>query len=183
MLEQIGTSERIEETETEPGVWGERLQLLAVVRGLEALEQPSRVTLITSSRYVCNGIRQNINQWRENDWQWEKFGEMIPIKNLDLWKRIDQAMQFHQIDCRVWEFGFESLSKTTCNRIHQPTHAVLFNPGSESLQPRPQSSNRISMEELRKSRHRDEEPVSDVNGTSIPIKPMGRGRAFGLCTC
>ncbi len=89
-----------EETDTEP----ERLELLAVVRGLEALDQPSRVTLVTPSRYVSHGFRFGLEQWRENDWRWECFGEMIPIKNDDLWRRVDRAMQFHKVECRTWRF-------------------------------------------------------------------------------
>ncbi|MEM7783815.1 MAG: ribonuclease HI, partial [Planctomycetota bacterium] len=94
VLEEIGSDTRIEETEIEPGVVGERLQLLVVVRGLESLCQPSRVTLITPSRYVGRGIRLGLSQWRENRWHWESFGMMKPINHLDLWKRVDHAMSF-----------------------------------------------------------------------------------------
>ena len=78
-----------------------RLELLAVVRGLEALEQPSVVTLLTDSRYVHRGLRFGMPQWRSNDWQWEKFGEMAPIQDDDLWRRIDRALDFHELHCRV----------------------------------------------------------------------------------
>ena len=105
MLEPIGKGSRVEADEFEPGVTGERLNLLAVVRGIEALEQPSRVTLITPSKYVGRGIRSGIAFWREHNWHWERFGEMAPVKHDDLWKRIDRAMQFHKIDCRIWSMG------------------------------------------------------------------------------
>lgn len=105
VLEPIGDGSRIEADEIEPGVTGERLNLLAVVRGIEALEQPSKVTLITPSKYVGRGIRSGIAFWREHNWHWERFGEMTPVKHDDLWKRIDRAMQFHKIDCRVWSMG------------------------------------------------------------------------------
>ena len=101
----MDSSDRVEASDNEPGTRGERLKLLAVVRGLEALEQPSRVTLITPSRYVGRGIRSGINTWRENDWRWERFGQMVDVKHADLWKRVDRAMAFHTIDCRVWNFG------------------------------------------------------------------------------
>ena len=104
VLEEIGTSNRFEEADEEPGIQGERLQLLAVVRGLEALEQPSRVTLITPSKHVGRGIRRSLTLWRENDWQWERFGVMAPVKDHDLWMRIDRAMQIHDINCRIWQF-------------------------------------------------------------------------------
>ena len=89
---------------TEEDVRGERLELLCVVRGLEALDHPSRVTLITSSAYVREGIRYGLQQWRENDWQWESFGRMVPVKNRDLWQRVDSALRFHRLECRVWRF-------------------------------------------------------------------------------
>ncbi len=104
VLEQVGTSHRIEVAECEPDTKGERLQLLAVVRGLEALEQPSRVTSFTSSRYVGHGVRSHLAAWRENGFRWERFGEMRSIKHRDLWIRVSRAMNFHQVDCRVWQF-------------------------------------------------------------------------------
>ena len=117
LLERIDGSDRVEAADVEPGVRGERLQLLAVVRGLEALEQPSRVTLITPSRYIGRGIRQGVVTWRENDWQWERFGQMTDVNHADLWKKIDRAMMFHTVDCRVWNFarlfGNESAASNT----------------------------------------------------------------------
>ncbi len=90
-----------EAADEEPGTPADRLELLAIVRGLEALDQPSRVTLFTASRYVARGLRFGLESWRESDWQWERFGQMQPVKNADLWQRIDQAMRFHQVDVRT----------------------------------------------------------------------------------
>lgn len=97
--------ERIEVSEREADVWGERLQILSVVRGLEALDQPSRITLITSSTLVGKQVRRGFTSWIENDWRWERFGQFKPVKDADLWKRIDAAMQIHSIECRLWQFG------------------------------------------------------------------------------
>jgi len=74
VLEPIHHGVRIEADDIEPGVFGERLNLLAVVRGIEALEQPSHVTLVTPSKYVGRGIRRDIRVWKENNWQWDRFG-------------------------------------------------------------------------------------------------------------
>jgi ribonuclease HI len=104
VLQSIDGADQIEAADVEPNVQGERLELLAVVRGLEALPQPSRVTLVTPSRYVNRGLNYGLAEWRTNDWQWERFGEMAPIKNRDLWQRIDRALEFHSVDCRLWRF-------------------------------------------------------------------------------
>jgi ribonuclease HI len=78
----------------------ERLNLLAIVRGLEALPAPSRVTVVTRSGWIRRGLRFGLEQWRENHWQWERFGHMAPIKNADLWQRVDRALRFHEVECR-----------------------------------------------------------------------------------
>ncbi len=99
-LESTSNGQRLEASDVETGISAERLELLAVVRGLEALEQPSHVTLMTSSRVVSRGIRQGIEQWRRDGWVWERFGEQVPIKNGDLWRRVDRALEIHAVECR-----------------------------------------------------------------------------------
>lgn len=102
--------DRIEVSERETDVWGERLQLLSVVRGVEALEQPSKLTLITGSSYVGKRIRKGFEGWIENDWRWESFGVLKPVKDADLWKRIHAAMQIHSIECRLWQFSNRNIT-------------------------------------------------------------------------
>lgn len=96
-------STQVEATDAESEVSRDRLELLAIVRGLEALDQPSSVTIVTSSRYIQRGLLHGLSNWRENGWQWERFGTLTPVKNADLWRRIDHAMRFHSIRCRVVE--------------------------------------------------------------------------------
>jgi hypothetical protein len=73
-----------------------------VIRGLEALDEPSRVTLVTSSRYVRRGLLYGLTEWRTNDWAWEWYGQMVPVKNRDLWQRLDRALEYHHVECRRW---------------------------------------------------------------------------------
>lgn len=101
VLEQLDGTERLEAADSEPALNRERLALLSVVRGLEALEQPSQVTLVTTSRYVDRGLRYGLSSWRDADYMWERFGEQRPVRNSDLWRRIDAALQFHAVKCRL----------------------------------------------------------------------------------
>jgi ribonuclease HI len=78
----------------------ERLELLAVIRGLEALSQPSRVTLLSGSRSIRRGLEHGLSQWRENGWHWERYGRLAPVKNSDLWQRLDRLLDFHALECR-----------------------------------------------------------------------------------
>ena len=102
-LESAGSDDRFSAGDVEPETRRSRLELLAVVRGLEALDQPSRVTLVTRSRYVARGVRRDLGPWRERNWRWERFGQLVPIRDHDLWQRVDRALQFHQLECIAWE--------------------------------------------------------------------------------
>ncbi len=64
VLQPVEGGDQFEAADAEPEARGERLELLAVVRGLEALEQPSRVTLVTPSKYVQRGLTYGLAEWR-----------------------------------------------------------------------------------------------------------------------
>jgi ribonuclease HI len=110
--------------DTEPNTQGERLELLAVVRGLEAIEGPARITLATASRYVRRGLAYGLQEWRTNGWSWEWFGRMVPIKNRDLWQRLDRALQFHDVQCRQWRLD----PPHECLRRPQAEHSTSLRP-------------------------------------------------------
>ena len=98
MIESADGTLLLQASDVEPVRDSERLELLALVRGLEALDQPSRLTLVTSSLYVMRGLDFGLDEWRENEWRWERFGLMVPVNNADLWQRVDRALCIHQID-------------------------------------------------------------------------------------
>lgn len=90
--------------DTEEGADDDRLVLLAVVRGLEALDHPAEVTVVTRSASVLRGLTRGLSAWRNNHWRWECFGRQTPIRDADLWRRVDKALQFHTVHCRSWRF-------------------------------------------------------------------------------
>ena len=71
-----------------------QMELTAAISGLEALTQPCTVTLYTDSQYVKNGITDWINGWRKNGW---KTANGKPVKNQDLWRRLDSAIKMHDV--------------------------------------------------------------------------------------
>ncbi|MBA3482719.1 MAG: hypothetical protein H0T51_12970 [Pirellulales bacterium] len=108
VLEQVGAGEALSASDCENVECAERLELFAVVRGLEALEQPAKVTLVTKSRYVGRGLKRGLADWRTNSFHWERFGRVVPVRDHDLWRRVDRALQFHQVECRLWHFDAEA---------------------------------------------------------------------------
>jgi ribonuclease HI len=99
VLRAADGSAGLEAADVEPDVWGERLDLLTVIRALESLDRPSRVTVIGCTRYVEQGVLYGVPEWRHNGWRWEYFGKMVPVRDADLWQRMDHVLQFHRVDC------------------------------------------------------------------------------------
>ncbi|HMO84756.1 MAG TPA: hypothetical protein PKC18_07545 [Lacipirellulaceae bacterium] len=102
VLTHVGAGTSLTALDSEPTACRERLELLAVVRGLEAIDQPAQVTLVTGSRYVSRGLKRGLAEWRAQDWQWERFGELAQVRDHDLWRRVDRALTFHEVECRWW---------------------------------------------------------------------------------
>ena len=78
-----------------------RMELMAAIQALEALKSPCEVTLYTDSVYVRNGITEWLEGWRRRGW---KTASKQPVKNRELWQRLDAAAQRHRIDWR-WVRG------------------------------------------------------------------------------
>jgi ribonuclease HI len=72
-----------------------RMELMAAIQALETLSRPSVVALYTDSSYVRNGIRQWIANWKANGW---KTAAKKPVKNEDLWRRLDAATERHTVE-------------------------------------------------------------------------------------
>jgi ribonuclease HI len=85
----------------EPHTTNNRMELMAAIAALEALKKPSTVELHTDSKYVHDGISQWINKWKRNGW---KTADKKPVKNMDLWQRLDTAIQRHDVHWR-WVKG------------------------------------------------------------------------------
>lgn len=79
----------------EPETTNNRMELMAAIAGLEALRQPCAVVLTTDSRYVMDGVTQWMVNWKKRGW---KTASKQPVKNVDLWQRLDAATQPHEID-------------------------------------------------------------------------------------
>ncbi|TWT79420.1 Ribonuclease HI [Planctomycetes bacterium CA13] len=75
-----------------------RLTLLAAVRGLEAIEGPSSVTLLSNNRYLIRSLADSLPRWRENNFVWEHFGRRIDVQHADLWRRVDRALGIHRVE-------------------------------------------------------------------------------------
>ena len=78
-----------------------RMEMMAVIRALQALKRPCHVTVHTDSSYVMKGITEWIDQWKRRNW---RTAARKPVKNVDLWKQLEQALDGHETEW-VWVKG------------------------------------------------------------------------------
>ena len=75
-----------------------RMELEAVIQGLATLTQACYVTLFTDSVYVGKGISEWLPRWKMNGWKRKEKNRLVPIKNEDLWRRLDALLQQHRVE-------------------------------------------------------------------------------------
>ena len=79
----------------EPATTNNRMELLAAISALNALKEPCEIDLHTDSKYVMDGISKWIHGWKKNGW---KTADKKPVKNADLWQRLEAARERHSVD-------------------------------------------------------------------------------------
>jgi ribonuclease HI len=94
----IAGARRKEISGGEASTTNNRMELMAAISALEALTRPARVDLHTDSEYVMKGITQWIHGWKARGW---KTADKKPVKNSELWQRLDAAQSRHQV---VWHW-------------------------------------------------------------------------------
>ena len=85
----------------EPATTNNRMELMAAIVALETLTRPATIVLHTDSTYVRNGITTWIHNWKTRGW---KTASRKPVKNVDLWQRLDTAVARHEVEW-VWVKG------------------------------------------------------------------------------
>ena len=72
-----------------------RMELMAVIKGLGALQRPCEVRVTSDSTYVLKGIQEWMPNWKKKGW---KTASKKPVKNVDLWQQLDELVELHTID-------------------------------------------------------------------------------------
>ena len=78
-----------------------RMELMAAIKGIQAITRPSKIILTTDSKYVMHGITEWMDNWKKRGW---KTANKKPVKNVDLWMQLDDEIQSHNIDWK-WVKG------------------------------------------------------------------------------
>ena len=97
VLRHLASGKEMESSGAEPMTTNNRMELTAVIKGLEALKRPCSVELFTDSVYVGKGLSEWVPNWKKNNWQRKERGKLKPVKNVELWQRLDELTSVHAL--------------------------------------------------------------------------------------
>ncbi|RUQ28106.1 MAG: ribonuclease HI [Candidatus Competibacteraceae bacterium] len=103
----------------EPATTNNRMEMLAVIHGLEALKKPAQVRIYTDSQYVMKGMTEWLAGWKRRGW---KTADRQPVKNMDLWQRLEAAMTPHQVE---WQWVRGHSGHPENERVDQLARAAI----------------------------------------------------------
>lgn len=108
-----------------------RMELLSVIRGLESLAEPAAVKLVTDSSYVSQGISEWMAGWKARGWMRREGRQLKPVKNVELWRRLDELVQRHRVTC-MWVRGHAGHSENEeCDRMAVEAYRKLLEGGAD----------------------------------------------------
>jgi ribonuclease HI len=128
ILRHLATGKEKTASGGESDTTNNRMELLAVIRGLEALKRSCHVELFTDSVYVGKGLQEWLPKWKKNDWRRREGQRWVPVKNDELWRRLDELAQKHHIKyTRVAGHSghpenerCDELAVEACERVRKP---------------------------------------------------------------
>lgn len=97
ILRHDKTGKEREASGGEANTTNNRMELTAVIKGLEALSRSCRVQLFTDSNYVGKGLSEWMPKWKKNNWRRGSRGQDGPVKNVELWQELDRLAARHEI--------------------------------------------------------------------------------------
>jgi len=74
-----------------------QMELTAVIEGLSSLKRPTALEIVSDSSYVLNGLSSWMANWKKNGWRHKEKGKWVEVKNMELWQKLDQLQQIHQL--------------------------------------------------------------------------------------
>ena len=92
-----------------------KMEMMAVIKGLEALKEPCEVSVYSDSAYIVNAIEQGwIDSWKKNGW---RKADKKPVKNVDLWERLLELMNTHKVTFNKVKGHADDEYNNRCDRI------------------------------------------------------------------
>jgi len=117
ILKHPASGKVIEGSGGERGSTNNRMELQAVISGLEALKKRSDVEIITDSEYVAKGCREWLPGWKRNNWRRREGKQLKPLKNEEHWRKLDELLARHQVRFTVVRGHSGHIENERCDEL------------------------------------------------------------------
>jgi ribonuclease HI len=97
ILKHLASGKELQRSGGQRETTNNRMEMMAVIHGLEALKRPTAVELVTDSTYVGKGVSEWLSKWKQNGWRRRENGRWAEVKNEDLWRRLDELLGRHRV--------------------------------------------------------------------------------------
>ena len=124
VLKHPASGKELVRSGAEPQTTNNRMELLALIYGLEQLKRPSRVELFTDSQYLGKGLTEWLPRWKACGWRRGPGGP--PVKNLDLWQRLDELASRHELHYHWVEGHSGHPENERCDRLAVEAYQKLI---------------------------------------------------------
>ncbi len=110
---------------SDPETTNNRMELMGVIQGLAILKRQCSVDLYTDSQYVAKGITEYMKGWKSRGWQRKEGQKLKPVKNVELWQRLDELLQNHEIRVHYVRGHSGHTENEECDRMAVAAYRVL----------------------------------------------------------
>lgn len=131
----ISGGRRLELSGAESETTNNRMELRAAIEALRALKRPCRVTLVSDSEYLRNGITSWIHAWQRNGWRKGKGKDAQPVKNVELWQALLEAAAGHEVIWRWTKGHANNVENNRCDLLASAAIAALVRGEIVAAQP------------------------------------------------
>jgi ribonuclease HI len=97
ILRHPASGKELQRAGGEPETTNNRMEMQAVIEGLQSLNRPTHVKLVSDSTYVGKGLSEWLPKWKAQGWRRRDGGRLVPIKNEDLWRTLDGLLARHRV--------------------------------------------------------------------------------------
>jgi ribonuclease HI len=117
ILKHPASGKLVEASGGESGSTNNRMELQAVISGLEALKKRTDVEVITDSQYVAKGCQEWLPGWKKNNWRRREGKQLKPLKNEEHWRKLDELLARHQVRFTVVRGHSGHLENERCDEL------------------------------------------------------------------
>lgn len=127
ILKQPANGTVVKKAGAERDTTNNRMELTSAIEGLKALPPGAKVELVTDSSYVAKGISEWISGWKKRGWNRQEGRKLVPVKNVDLWKELDQLVEQRRVKTRQVKGHAGHAENEECDRMAVAAYLALAN--------------------------------------------------------